>query len=416
LDSYGGTTALRHGFASELTACRALRARLAALRTNQSERAERIAFLQFQAAEIDRVDLCPGELAETEDRHRLLSHLERLRELLAQAEGELRAADDSVLDRLARIARAVDEAAGYDPLLQEAKTGLEQASVLLEDVHATVRSGLSRLELDPGQFAEVEARLRQLRDLLRRYGPDESELFARRRRIAEELEELCGPQSDAEALESELARHRQSLRVLANDLQGRRTKAAHRLTKAVERELRDLGMSGTAVEVRIEPHDDASLLDTATLHGPAGVEIWVTANPGEPARPLAKVASGGEAARIMLSVKKLLADNDCVPVLVFDEIDAEIGGRLGLAIGQKLLEVARHHQTVCVTHLPQIAAFADAHVQVAKEVRAGRTYAKVQVLDEAQRAAELAAMARGDTVDRAALEEARRLRVLARGG
>ncbi|MCA8971872.1 MAG: DNA repair protein RecN, partial [Planctomycetes bacterium] len=272
-----------------------------------------------------------------------------------------------------------------------------------------------RLDLDPREEATTRARLDDVERLFDRFGPSEDDVFGSKDAMTSELENLLDETRSPDALEARLAELEAGLDTLATDLTKQRKRASKKLSGLMVRELADLSMGNVRVEVRVVEREGSSILERATALGTSEVEVFVAPNPGEPMTALHETASGGEVARVMLVLKKILADADCVPILVFDEADAEIGGRLGMQVGRKLKDVAKAHQVLCVTHLPQIAAFADMHCLVSKRVEKGRTVARLDVLEGAARERELASMARGDRVDPKALEEASRLIDLARG-
>lgn len=423
LDAYADLRDLRVRFATRLREARRLDAELRALRAGQRERRERVEFLRYCLDEIAAVDPREGELEELEREERLLGHLDTLRVGLETGINELYEDDEqeAVVARVRRHARHVQQLAEFDERLAEGARLLDEAAILLEEGVHELRDGLSRLDLDPARLAELRERVHQLRRLCDRFGPGEEELHAQRARMQEELAELeddtNGPEQLAARLETLLAELEQDARALERG----RKRAARPLSQRMMEELHELGMAKAEVEVRVVPRPGKQLLERAGELGTCEVEVQLAPNPGEAKTPLRETASGGEVARVMLVLKKILADRDQVPVLVFDEADAEIGGRLGLAVGRKLEAVAAAHQVLCVTHLPQIAAFADLHLLVEKRVEQGeegeeRTVAEIRALSEKDRRAELASMARGqDAVDQSALREAGKLLELARG-
>jgi DNA repair protein RecN (Recombination protein N) len=276
--------------------------------------------------------------------------------------------------------------------------------------------------LDPGRLAQVQERLDEIQTALQRFGPTEVDLRQNLVRVQAELAAAEALDADPEAQTAELAKLSAAAATIGRKLLRARQQAAAKFTRAIAAELKDLGMAHTEVRVAMASEFAAeTLLDQATSHGPVAVDLEVRINPGEPFHPLRATASGGELARLVLAIKKTLADQDRVPLIVFDEIDAEIGGRLGLAIGKKLHEVARHHQVVIVTHLAPVAAFAQHHFLVNKSVIAGphaggeeRTRSLVRLLQPAEVERELAAMAIGDGADAAAVQQAARLMATAR--
>jgi DNA repair protein RecN (Recombination protein N) len=414
LDTFAGCAELRHAFGAALAQAREAERRLREVAGSERDRRHRVEFLRYQLDELDALDLAEGEVARLEEEHRLLAHLDRQRELLTAALADLADGESNAAELVARGARRLDDAAVIDRALAPAAEQLRDADVLLTEVARAVRSGLSRLDLDPARLAEVDERLTRVRRMLDRFGPSEAEVFAQRDAFRRELDRLTDAAAQPDALAAELARRTEALADAGHKLARVRRKAAPAFAAAVVRELAGLGMPHTKLQVVMPEVDDARLLAVATAHGPAPVDFAVSVNPGEAFHSMRETGSGGELARLVLAVKKTLADQDRVPFLVFDEVDAEIGGRLGLAVGRKLREVAAAHQVLIVTHLPQVAAFAQRHIKVAKEVAGERTRSRIAQLGVEESAAELAAMASGDDADAAALIEARRLVARAR--
>ena len=417
LDAFAGTHALRTGFAATLGIARRARARIDDANRGASDQRERAEFLRFQLAELDEIGVTAGELEALETEHRVLAHFDRMRELLTAALEALCDADENVAGLLGRAERALGDAAVIDARLAESAERLADASTQVDDAVRTVQSRLADLDLDPERLGAVEDRLTTLRRALARFGPTEADLVARRDKVVRELHEFDAAAHTPEELEAELKNALEALAAAGRKLVRARRKATASFVAGIQRELADLGMADTRVEVRFAETvpSGAGLLEAATEHGPGPLEVAVRINPGEPFMLMRETASGGEASRIVLAVKKCLADQDRVPFVVFDEIDAEIGGRLGLEVGRKLRAVSRDHQVLIVTHLPQVAAFADAHHKVEKEVRDGRTFTAIRRLGSADVERELAAMAVGEEADADALAEARRLVARARG-
>lgn len=424
LDAFGGSDGLRREFAAALSVARAAEARLAEVAGSERARQERVGFLRFQLAEMDEIGLDEGEVSRVEDEHQVLAHLDRLREGLDGALHAIQGEDerDGAEDRLGEAVRSLEDAAEIDRELQPAVEFLHEARSLVAEAARVVLSRADALEHDPGRLASLEERLGTLRRALRRFGPTEADFLARRDAMQRELHDLDESEAGPEAREAELGVALDGLAAVARRLCRARRRAADRFVAAIEAELGDLGMPHTRVRVSFDedPGQGLELLRRATPHGPGPLEFEVRINPGEPFRLMRETASGGETARIVLAIKKGLADQDRVPFVVFDEIDAEIGGRLGLQVGEKLRAVSANHQTLIVTHLPQVAAFADAHFRVDKLVREDRTWTSVTRLDGAAREAELAAMSVGDGAadggDAEALAEARRMVERARVG
>jgi len=414
LDAFAGTGKLRLEFATALQAARALRTRLEASSRGDRERRQRLEFLRFQHAAMTELGLGEGELAELEQEHQVLSNLDEMRQQLDSALSVLQDGDDNAADRLAKAARALQQAAAIDRRLEEASEQMAQIEDLCADVCRKLQSGQARLDLDPKRLQAVQERLDEIHTALKRFGPTEHDLRRNLASTAAELADAEGAAADPETLAAELRAATEVAAAAGRKLLRARRKAALPFAERIRSELVDLGMQRTEVQVAMADEFAAErLLDEATEHGPVPVDIEVRINPGEPFHSMRDTASGGELARIVLAVKKTLADQDRVPLLVLDEIDAEIGGRLGMLVGKKLHEVAQHHQVVIVTHLAPVAAFAQHHFLVGKQTAGAgageRTLSGVRQLrsDEIER--ELAAMAMGDGTDAAALQQARRL-------
>ena len=409
LDAFAGTAKLRGEFADALRSARELRARIGQQAQGERERKQRLEFLRFQFSEMKQLALGEGELAELEREHQVLSNLDAMRVQLAEALTAIQDGEANASDQLAVAARATQQAAAIDVRLEEVSEQLAQVEDLVADCCRKLQSGQARLDLDPGRLAAVEERLDEVHSALKRFGPTEADLRDSQARTERELLELEEADTEPEALVATLRKQTQGLVQLGRKLIRARKKAGVDFAAAIMAELHDLGMKHTEVQLAMEETFAAErVLDEAAEHGPVPVDIEVRINPGEPWQSLRDTASGGELARVVLAVKKTLADQDRVPLLVLDEIDAEIGGRLGLQVGKKLFEVARHHQVVIVTHLAPVAAFAQHHFLVNKVV-GERTTSDVRQLSSDQVEKELAAMATGDGDDGAALQQARRL-------
>lgn len=414
LDAFAGTALLRREFAAALAAARACRDRLAARESGQREQRQRLEFLRFQHREMEALGLGQGELEQLESEHQVLGNLDAMRLRLGQALGALQDEESNAADLLAQAGKALQEAAAIDRRLEGAAELLAQTEEQVAEVCRQLQSGLARLDLDPGRLQEVQERLDEIHRALKRFGPGELEFRAQLQKVGDELAAIEEIEADPQALAAELKQKLAAAAALGRKLVRARLQAQPGFAAAIQRELADLGMPHTVLRVAMAAEfADGELLETASEHGPVPVDLEVRINPGEPFHSLRATASGGELARLVLAVKKTLADQDRVPLLVLDEIDAEIGGRLGLQVGHKLAEVAQHHQVVIVTHLPQVAAFAQCHFLVQKDVQGHgdgeRTRSSVRLLSGKEVERELAAMAMGDGGDAAALQQARAL-------
>ncbi len=406
LDAYGGPEllALANQFATAWQRLVQGRRELAAIVAGERERARRIDLLRFQVEEIDQARLVAGEEEELERQRRLLAQIERLRAETArvyrnlyEGDGEAPAAADVLSD--ARM--ALEPFADVEPDLAEAAKLLETAAVHVGEAAALVRRAADRLDADPGRLEEVEARLALIGTLKRKYGANTREILAFAETLRAELDGLLRSEERAGALEKELAALEQEAASIAAALSRARAAAAARLEQAVAAELAGLHMGPGRFWVRLEQAPDPGGLPVggsrlaATAAGIDRVGFYLSANPGEEPRPLAKVASGGELSRVALAIKRVLAEIDAVPVLVFDEVDAGIGGQTAQAVAQRLRAVARERQVVCVTHLAQIATAAHHHLHIQKIVEGDRTTVRVTPLAGRARVEEVARMLAG---------------------
>jgi DNA repair protein RecN (Recombination protein N) len=416
LDAYAGLAAPPPGGGPDLLArYRSAHAALAvlvrerdALAADEGERARRADYVAFQLAELDRADPKPGELDALEDERRVLASAEKLREAARAAEALAYGEEGSASERVAQAARALAEAALLDRRLEPMLGLLRSAAVELEEAGRELGRYAEAVGGDPERLRAVEERLEVLRALARKHGSLDGAL-ARRAEMREELARVRGGGERLAGIAEEIARAGREAAARAAELGRARAEAARGFAAGVRRELDGLAMGRCRIEVALGPPEGGIPVDGAVL-GPAGAEraeILIAPNPGEPPRPLAKIASGGELSRILLAVKRTLARNDPVSTYVFDEVDAGIGGAVAEAMGRVLAEVSRGRQVICVTHLPQVAAFADRHHRVQKRVQAGRTHAAVALLEtDEDRRREVARMIAGATITESALEHA----------
>lgn len=397
LDRYAGAAALRAEVATAAAGLRAIRRERSALLTDERELARRIELLRFQVEEIERAALRPGEDEELEAEHRVLASADKLSALAAAAYEALSSARDALSSVVGELRQAASIDRGAEPLQESAL----QAAETVDDLIRAVRGYQESVEANPARLAEVEDRLQLLSGLRRKYGATVEEVIAFGARAAAELASVERRTERRDELDAEEARERDRLSALAAELSARRREAAQRLAAEVEAELADLGLSRArfAVEIRQSPDPEGLVIDGAPVafdeSGVDRIEFQLAANPGDVPRPLAQVASGGEAARIMLALKSVLGRLDRVPTLIFDEVDVGIGGRTGHVVGRKLWGLTRGHQVICITHLPQVASFADYHLSIVKFTDSARTGVRVDVLDAAGRRRELAQMLGG---------------------
>jgi DNA repair protein RecN (Recombination protein N) len=390
LDAYGG--------ASE-TAARvaALHGELLALRRSLDEREARARdvesradFLRFQLAEIDGLRVAPGEDEALEGEARRHEHAEELVQGVGAVHEALYAADDALVARLAEARRTLERLAKVDAELASDARLLEDALHMVTEVGRRAGDYASAVEHDPRRLEEVRERLDKLFRLKRKYGPELADVLATAQRVRAELAGLDEADHDLEELRRRIAEAEERLAAAASELGGLRRAAAGRLASAVEAVLPDVGLVGATFEVRL------TALEGVSAGGAESVDFLVAPNRGFDPMPLARIASGGELSRVMLALKSILAGVDHVPVLVFDEIDAGVGGVIAAAVADKLVEVAGRHQVFVVTHLAQVAARARSHFLVEKGDDEDVTSAGVRVLSGEARVEEIARMLGGD--------------------
>jgi DNA repair protein RecN (Recombination protein N) len=386
LDRYAGADHLAavEALGTEHEALRGARVALAALVERERDRERQMDLIAYQVREIEAAAPRPGETRELKLEAARLDHAERLLERASAAERGL-GAEDGAADAL-RAASAELRAAGeVDPgAAQLAERAFELSAAAVE-LAVEVRDYRERLELDPARLEEVRERIAALDALQRKYGSGEEEVLAFRDRAAESLETLAGVEQERELLATQVAERTERVAALATAVSDGRAMAMPPLTAALQAELAELGMEGAAIEVTLVPNPE--LVSGGAEHA----EFVFSGGPGQPPQPLAKVASGGELSRTMLACRSVLVDLDDVPTLIFDEVDAGIGGRAGVAVGRRLANLALGRQVVVVTHLPQIASFADRHIRVRKH----EGTATIEVLDGADRVEELSRMLAG---------------------
>ncbi len=392
------------------------------MNASQTLRRQQIELYEFQFREIEDANPQSGELEQLEVRHRLLSNIEKIKRQVGSAYAALYEDDGSIIGRLKSVAAVLLEAAELNQEFSSAAEQVKDSTIALDDAAFTLRRTLDRLELDPEELATVTDRLNMLHRLISKYcdpGGNVEQLRAYKEHLREQLTELKSADQNTTALEARIVALEQQLSQRGAELSQGRKKAAERVIPGVHQQLAELGMKDARFHIEFSPVQAVSVADGNTddpFGSPSGldtVEFMLAPNPGQPARPLRKIASGGELSRVMLAVKSILAASDRVSVLVFDEIDANVGGRMGTILGEKLRAIARRHQVLCITHLPQIAAYADRHISIKKIVRDGESYTTVSTLSGQSRLAELAEMMAGKNITPTSLAQAEELLALA---
>jgi DNA repair protein RecN (Recombination protein N) len=408
LDSFGGLDILRDSLSGAYHRLQGLRKELAELTANERDRAQREDMLRFQKNEIESAMLKPGEDVVLADEQKILINSEKLAGVSRSADETLYASDNSVLSGLKKAVTSLREIAAIDSRLLPVLELCEAGKAQIEEAAREVSAYADRVEFDPDRLEQIGDRLDLIQKLKKKYGGTVEEIIAFGSTASAELERMERSTDEIERLKKEIEASRSVLTAKAQELTKKRGAAARELEKKVEFELSHLGMQKTTFTAKItqEPGDDT--LDSHKL-GPRGadrIEFLISPNPGEEPKPLAKIASGGELSRVMLALKTILVEGDSIPTLVFDEVDAGIGGAVAEEVGKKLKRVAAKHQVFCITHLPQIASMATSHYGVAKSVKKDRTSTEVRLLESKDRIDEIARMLGGKTITEATLKHA----------
>ena len=400
LDQFGGLTGLREKYHHVYLQVVDARRRIDELSADRTLRRQQLELYRFQADEIDAAQLDAAEFSELAARASVLSNLEKLKKDVGATHLALYEADGSVLERLKMMGAVLGELALLDANLRGVADSIRDSSIQLEEAAFDLSRYLDKLDLDPAELAEVNERLNAINRLLNKYGDPLEVTLAYRREIGQKLAELERDTDEFSGLQAELEPLRVELKKLGAELGSRRQAVAKKLAPLVESQLSELGMEKAKFTIALSAAT-ASIAGEELAASPSGfdqVEFIAQTNPGQLPQPLRKIASGGELSRIMLALKGILAQSDRISVLVFDEIDANVGGRLGSTIGQKLRQLASHHQVLCITHLPQIASYADRHFTVRKEVIDDETSTSVRTVTGPERIEELAEMIGGHRI------------------
>jgi DNA repair protein RecN (Recombination protein N) len=392
LDAYAQASEARLAVAESFAAVQRLRAELDTLRLDERQKYARIDLLTFQRSEIEKVDPREGEDEELAATKRVLANAERLQRLSSEAYASLYEEDGAVLSALTVVWRRVGELAALDPRVAPHLDSRDAIKSQLEDLAFFLREYTNGIDASSARLQEVDDRLAAVERLKRKYGPTLTDVRAHRQQCVRELDDLSRLEARSAEAASALAIASRRFIDAAETLSTHRRRAAQQLATDLETALADLSMAHTRCEVRFGgPVAESSW----TSRGVDTAEFLVSPNPGEELRPLARIASGGELSRIMLALRSISAGSGRAQTLIFDEVDAGIGGRAADDVGRKLQRLGQDRQVLCITHLPQIAAYGTSHFQVSKQVAAGRTVTSVQLLNGPGRVEELARMMAG---------------------
>jgi len=361
----------------------------AALNTAETAREQELDLLRHQIAEIKSSNLVSGEEEEIEKRYELASNSKRLTELATATANKLSEADDSILWQLAETQRLLRELEKIDSSIAQFSSAHAASVVELSEIARALSAYAEKLDLDPQQLAALEQRVSLFETLKRKYGGSIADVIAFGERAAERMRKIEDRDIELERLGKEIENVRAQMNRTGEALRKLRVKAAPKLSENIQRNLRDLGFRQSKFEAKL------SAVDEPRPNGFDSVELLFSPNPGEPLKPLRAIASSGEISRLMLAIKSALATHDAIPLLVFDEIDTNVGGEIAHAVGAKMRTLGRDHQVICITHLPQVAATASSHFVVTKDVTGGRTFSDLHEVTAKARQEEIARMLGG---------------------
>jgi len=422
LDRFAEAIPLREELARKLAELRKTQSALEQSRSGARERMQRVDLLRYQIEEIDRASLQPGEEEELTGERARLANADRLANDAATAYVALVGNDDldiggGAVPSLRQAASVFASIATIDSTIGGVSERAAELLYLVEDLATEARTYRDSIDVDPERLAAVDDRLGEIRQLQRKYGASVADILEHGRVAEEELEQLTGSEVDTEALAEQVDALSQEVGELAAQLSEKRSSVAELLASDVEQAIARLNMGTAEFAVSLDRVEDARGVPVRCTSGdvkrflvdPSGIDrvsFLIAPNPGEGLKPLNKIASGGETARLMLALKSILSEADQTPTLVFDEIDVGVGGRSGQVVGETLWSLTKNHQVIVITHLPQIAAFGDLHFQIAKRERDGRVVSDIETLDESERQKELAAMLDGTPITESSLQSA----------
>jgi len=388
LDAYAANESLLTTYRSAYRSWREKSQELEEIQNAENASEQELELLRYQLDEIESAKLTPDDGDDLQERYHRSANSTRLVELAAQAVSAL-TDEDGILSRVSDLQRLTRDLEKLDPSITEKLSSLETASIELQDLEATLTDYAEELDIDPSEAATIEERVNLVESLKRKYGPTIPDILCRQETIAARLDNIDNRSEKIDALTAALAESREELEGIAKKLTTARRKSAPKLAKDIASQLKELGFKQSSFEV------DLTAVKDPTLHGLESCNFLFGPNPGEPLHPLRQIASSGEISRVMLAVKSSLAEQDATPLMVFDEIDANVGGEIARAVGKKMALLGQLHQVIAITHFPQVAAIAAHHFVVEKEVTAGRTRSKLYPVEGEKRITELVRMLGG---------------------
>ncbi len=413
LDSFGDTEVLRDKCKESYQRLQNLQREMDELINKERDRIQRIDLLTFQREEIDKAGLKTDEDEELKKEKNLLQNAEKLHRKATEVYDILYSSDGAVTEKMNTVINNISEINKIDSTMEKVLENGKGILFQTEDIALKIRDYMEKIEFNPGRLSEIEDRLAEISSLKRKYGTNIKDILKYRKQLDDDLIMLSRSQERKDGLSSEIENIKKELEKLSIELAEKREKAAGRFEFQMEKELKELKMDKVRFNVNFSYESD----DTGFVkykgktikifpEGIGKIEFFFSPNIGEDLKPLSRIASGGEISRVMLSIKNILASADSIPVMVFDEVDAGIGGGVAEVVGEKLKKVSKGRQVFCITHLPQIASRADAHFQITKNVSGGRTVTSVKELNDADRVEEIARMAGGKVITEAARRHA----------
>ena len=401
LDLFGGLIKEREAVATSYETFASLKNRIKKLEEQNKARAQKLDILSYQINEIESASLTPGEEEELADEEKILGSAGHLAEQANEAYDTLYSSDSACLPNLSKILDNIREITKIDSAADDALKSVEEALPLLEEAGYFLRDYKDSIAFNPQRLEQIQERQESIKALKRKYGSNIQEILDFRDKAFLEHEALQHSEETLESLKEELEEQKKQFTQMAKDLSKKRRAVAKKIESDVVKQLAVLSMPDTQFSIAIEQQPGSDTLDglQATRSGIDSIEFLISPNIGEELKPLAKIVSGGELSRIMLALKGIMAKGDKIPILVFDEIDAGIGGKTAEKVGQKLKALSKNHQVICITHLPQIASYADRHMKIEKQVVDKRTVVRIESLEKKERTTEIARMLSGETSD-----------------
>jgi DNA repair protein RecN (Recombination protein N) len=415
-DSFNKLSPIRDKYKEFYVKLQKCQTELNALHQNERENLQKKDLFEFQMKEIDDACLTEAEEDDLKKERVILHNADKLYQASNQSYEELYSADDSIIERLNRVLEELSSIADYDESIKKILKEVKPSLFLLEESSNALRDYSGQIVINPEKLSEIEDRLAEISELKRKYGNTLREILAYRKKIGKEYNAIAYSNETLKELNKEIAIMKKDLAKAAVNLAANRENLVKKFETVMENELRQLSMDGVMFKVNFSyKKDENSFIKYCGMqvsfseNGIGTLEFLISPNPGEEPRPLAKIASGGELSRIMLSLKNLLAAQDTVPIMIFDEVDSGIGGKIAETVGLKLKRISQNKQVFCITHLTQIASLKGAHYRIEKETLKGRTVTTIRRLSESERVDEVARMSGGESITQVTREHAKEM-------